>query len=92
MQERPVYRALNKPMTILGVERKMFFSIVLVSFSLFHLSEALIPAVVLFLVLVAVARVITQSDPQSLRVVLNSHRFATRYDPALREEGDEHGG
>ena len=90
MDTRPVYRTLNKPMTLLGVERKLFFFILVVSFLLFHLTEALVPAVVLFGVLGAVARAATQADPQILRILINSNRFGTRYDPALKEE-DKHG-
>lgn len=87
METRCVYRTLNKPMTLLGVERKLFFFILVVSFLLFHLTEALAPAVVLFGVLWACARAATQTDPQILRILINSNRFGTRYDPALKEEG-----
>ena len=90
METRPVYRTLNKPMTLLGVERKLFFFILVVSFLLFHLTEALVPALVLFGVLWAFARAATQTDPQILRILINSNRFGTRYDPALKE-GDKHG-
>lgn len=90
MEPRPVYRTLNKPMTLLGVERRLFFFIVVVSFLLFHLTAALVPAVVLFGVLWACARAATQTDPQILRILINSNRFGTRYDPALKE-GNKHG-
>lgn len=83
METRPVFRVLNKPMTLLGVERRLFFFILVVSFVLFHLTEALVPAVVLFGVLWAFARAATQTDPQILRILINSNHFGTRYDPAL---------
>lgn len=84
MTKHPVFRALNRPMTILGVERKLFFAIALLSFSLFHLFEALVPALVLLVCSLGVARAITQADPAALRIVMNSNRFAARYDPAKR--------
>ena len=87
MDTRPVFRSLNKPMTLMGVERRMFFAIVMVSFILFHLSEALVPALALFGVLWVFARAFTQADPQLLRVLMNSSRFAARYDPARVEKG-----
>jgi type IV secretory pathway TrbD component len=82
VKRKPVYRSINKLLTILGVERRLFFFILTVSFALFHLSQALLPAVVLFFILWLLARTATQTDPQLLRAILNSSRFAARYDPA----------
>ena len=85
MKSRPVYRSLNKLLTIWGVERKLFFFILTVAFALFQLSNALLPAMVLFAVLWLCARAATRVDPQLLRIVLNSGRFCERYDPAKTE-------
>jgi type IV secretory pathway TrbD component len=87
MNTHPVYRSLNKPLTLLGVERKLFFLILVASFVLFHLTEALLSSVVVFGVLWVLARAITQADPQLLRVLLTSNRFDARYDPMLMEKG-----
>lgn len=84
-QTRPVYRTLNKPMTLLGVERRLFFFLLLACFLLFHLTEALLPALLPFGVLWTCAKAATQYDPQILRIVVNSSRFGVRYDPALKE-------
>lgn len=84
MEPRPVFRALNKPMTLLGVERRLFFFILVVAFLLFQLSDALLPALAFFGVLMVAARGLTQADPQLMRVLLNSTRFQPRYDPALK--------
>lgn len=86
METRPVFRALNKPMTLLGVERRLFFFILTIALLLFQLSEALLSAVALFGILMVAARGLTQADPQLMHVLLNSTRFRTRYDPALRPE------
>ena len=86
MQTRPVFRSLNKPMTLLGVERRMFFFVLIVAFLLFQLSDTLMPAVVLFVILRVGARGLTQADPQLMRVLMNSTRFQSRYDPALKPE------
>lgn len=85
MTRRPVYRSLNKLLTIWGVERKLFFFILTVAFALFQLSNALLPALVLFVVLWFCARAATRLDPQLMRIVLNSGRFCERYDPAKSE-------
>lgn len=87
MVAKPVFRSLNKPMTLLGVERRLFFFILVVSFSLFHLSSALLPALALFGVLWMFARAATQADPHLLRILLNSSKFVARYDPAHRGKG-----
>lgn len=85
METRPVYRSLNKPMTLLGVERRLFFVILIASFLLFHFTEGLLTALLVFVILWMFARAATQADPQFLRVLMNSSRSAARYDPALRE-------
>ena len=87
MQVHPVYRSLNRIMTLLGVERKLFFFVLLLAFLLFQLTDALVPAVVLFGILWVLAKAATQTDPQILRVLLNSSRFGTRYDPGKHEKG-----
>ena len=76
------YRSLNRPLTILGVERKVFFFLITLSVGLFNASGALIPAVAMFAILYALARIGQAADPQMLRIVMNSSRFAVRYDPA----------
>lgn len=85
MTKRPVYRSLNKLLKLCGVERKLFFFILLVAFALFQLSNALLSALMLFAVLWFGARAATEIDHQVLRIVINSSRFAARYDPAKRE-------
>jgi type IV secretory pathway VirB3-like protein len=85
MNARPVYRSLNKVMTIWGVERKLFFFNLIVSFSLFTLFEAVVVAAVIFVSTTLMARAATATDPQFLRIVLNSGRFSARYDPAKRQ-------
>ena len=53
-----------------------------VSFALFNFFGSLLIAVGLFFALLGSARVAAQADPQILRILLNSNRFAVRYDPA----------
>ena len=79
---RPVYRALNKPLTLLGLDRRLFFCVVTVAAAVFNLFAALLPGVVLFIVLWCLARIAARADSQILRILINSNRFATRYDPA----------
>jgi hypothetical protein len=53
--------------------------------------SSLVGAVLMFFALYACGRKATKTDPQILRVLMNSSRFKRQYDPLKREEyGVEH--
>lgn len=81
----PVYRALNKPLTIWGAERRLFFLAALMGAVTFNFFGSLLGGVLMFAVLYAAARLATAVDPQLLRIVVNSARTRTQYDPGKRE-------
>jgi type IV secretory pathway TrbD component len=81
----PVYRALNKPLTIWGAERRLFFLALLMGAAAFNFFGSLLTGLLLFIVLYLVARWATVIDPQLLRIVLNAAKFRAHYDPAKRE-------
>lgn len=87
----PVYQSLNKPLTLLGIDRKWFFLLISISVAVFNLSGALLPAIVLFFPLFFGLRMVARIDPQVLRIVLTSGRLASRYDPAKHALGREGG-
>jgi type IV secretory pathway VirB3-like protein len=87
----PVFRSLNRPLLLLGVERKLFFFLLSSSLAFFNLSGALAPAIILFIVLWAGARFATRKDQQFLSILLNTRRFAARYDPAKFSPTEEKG-
>jgi type IV secretory pathway TrbD component len=78
----PVFRSLNRRMLLMGVERRLFFFLVTVCFGLFVVSNALLPSLLLFIILWAGVRYVENTDPQLLRIMLNSRKVAVRYDPA----------
>jgi len=80
----PIHRSLNKPLTILGVERKLFFAATVIGAATFNYFGSLLGGIAMFLVLFLVARLATAKDPQLPRILLNSSRFSHRYDPAKR--------
>jgi len=88
---RPVYRSVNKILTIWNVERKLFFCILLFAAAMFQVSQSLLPSLGTFVVLWVVARAATQADPQLLQVLISSSRFVPRYDPAYQDEDANHG-
>ena len=81
----PVFRSLNKPLTIAGAERRLFFLALIIGGATFNLFGSLLGGVLMFLLLHLLARWATRTDPQILRILLNSSKFKPRYDPAKRE-------
>jgi type IV secretory pathway TrbD component len=78
----PIHRSLNKPLTILGVERKLFFFSMLVGAGAFNFFGSLLGGLLMFAVLFFAARMATANDPQLLRILINASKFKSRYDPA----------
>jgi type IV secretory pathway TrbD component len=80
----PVYRALNKPLTIWGAERRLFFLAAIMGAATFNFFGSLGGGILMFIGLLISARWATATDPEILRIVMNSARFRTQYDPAKR--------
>jgi len=78
----PVYRSLNKTLTIWGAERRLFFLAAIMGAASFNFFGSLAGGLLMFVVLFLAARWATASDPQILRILLNSARFKAQYDPA----------
>src|SRR5262249_13109405 len=77
-----VYKSINKPLTIWGVERRLFFLALIVGAATFNFFRSLTSGLAMFAGLYAFMRWATVPDPQILRILLNSSRFKSRYDPA----------
>ena len=78
----PVYRSMNKPLTIWGAERRLFLLALVIGAAMFNFFGSLLGGLVMFVALFSGARWITATDGQLLRIMLNSARFRTHYDPA----------
>jgi type IV secretory pathway TrbD component len=78
----PVYRALNKPLTIWGAERRLFFLSAVMGGAVFNFFGSLGGGLLMFAVLYLGARWATVTDPEILRILLNSGRSRSTYDPA----------
>ena len=81
-----VYKSINKPLTIWGAERRLFFLAMIMGAGTFNFFGSLISGLLMFLVLYLLARWATVTDPQILRILLNSSKFHTQYDPGKRAE------
>ncbi len=77
-----VYRTLNRPLTVLGAERKLFFLAMCMGAATFNMLSSLLGGVLMFLLLYVAARWATNTDPQILRFLLSAAKLKTRYDPA----------
>jgi len=81
----PVYRSINKPLTIWGVERRLFFLALMMGGATFNFFGNLLGGLGMFALLYLFCRWATMKDPQILRIVLNSSKFKCRYDPARQD-------
>jgi len=81
MRTNPLFRSLNRPLTILGAERKLFFFALVMGACVFNLFSSLLGALGMFFALYLFARWATRTDPQILRFLLNSTKIRAQYDP-----------
>jgi len=81
-----VYKSINKPLTIWGVERRLFFLALIMGGATFNLFGSVLSGLVMFAALFLLARWATATDPQILRILLNSSRFKARYDSGKRDQ------
>ena len=79
---RPVYKALHHPLTLCGVDRRLFFLALLVGVVTFNLFYSFLAGCVLFAALYGAARWSTVHDPQLLQIILRSGQNRRRYDAA----------
>ena len=82
---RAVYRSLHRPLTVCGVDRRLFFLALLVGAATFNLFYSFLAGCLLFGVIYAFAWVSTSRDPQTLPILLRSGRSRVRYDAAKHE-------
>jgi|SRR5579872_1133110 len=74
-KQHSVYQSINKPLTIWGVERRLFFLALLMGAATFNFFGSLLGGILMFGALYLLARWTTKSDPQLLKILLNSSKF-----------------
>ena len=87
----PVYKSINKPLTIWGAERRLFFLALIMGAATFNFFASLTSGLAMFVALYVFARWATAADPEMLRIVLNSAKFRPYYDPLKRETASRKG-
>jgi len=78
---RPVYKVLHRPLTIWGVDRRLFFVSLLVGAATFNLFYSFLAGRVMFAGLYSGALFAARTDPEMLRILLASSNARRRYDP-----------
>lgn len=79
---RPVYKALHRPLTVCGVDRRLFFLALMMGAATFNLFYSFLAGLLMFAGLYAFAFWATKRDPQMLSILLSSSRVKARYDAA----------
>lgn len=79
---RPVFKALHRPLTVCGVDRRLFFLALLMGAAAFNLFYSFLAGLLMFAGLYGFAFWATRHDPQMLRILLSSSRLKARYDAA----------
>jgi type IV secretory pathway TrbD component len=77
-----VYRSLHRPLTVCGVDRRLFFLALLVGAATFNLFYSFLAGCLLFAVIYAFAWVSAARDPQMLQILMRSGHSRARYDAA----------
>jgi hypothetical protein len=82
-----VYRTINWPLRICGIERRLFLLAIGLGGGVFNLFHTLLGGVLMFAVLYAVGVWATRRDSDFLRIVLSSRGTRRRFD-VVRYVGD----
>ena len=81
---RRVHRTLHRPLTVCGVDRRVFFLALLVGAATFNLFYSVVAGALVFGSLYLFAHWGTATDPQLLMILLRSGHARRRYDCAKR--------
>jgi len=77
----PTYPALNRPLCVLGVERKLFFAALGLAAAVFQVNGNVLTGLLVGAGLLLLARWATAVDPKILRIMLSASRLKRVYDP-----------
>lgn len=77
---RTVYKAVHRPLTVCGVDRRLFFLALVMGAATFNLFYSFAAGLLVSVILYGFGLWATKRDPQMLSIVLSSSRFCVRYD------------
>jgi type IV secretory pathway TrbD component len=85
---RPVCKALHRPLTVCGVDRRLFFLALLLGAATFNLFYSFLAGLIVFAGLYGFGLWATHRDPEMLRILFASSRARRRYDPGKHDRVD----
>lgn len=92
MSDSPTYRsvckALHRPLTVCGIERRLFFLALLLGTATFNLFYSFLAGVLVFGGLYAFGLWATSHDPEMLRILFASAHARRRFDPGKHDRVD----
>ena len=84
----PTFKALHRPLTVCGVERRLFLLALTLGAATFNLFYSFLAGLLMFGALYGFALWATGRDPDMLRILVASSRARRRYDPAKHDRVD----
>ena len=84
----PVYKAMIRPLTLMGVERRLFFLALLLGAATFNLFYSFLAGVLIFAIVYGLARFSATVDAQILPILFRSLASRPRYDAARHDFGN----
>lgn len=85
---RPVCKALHRPLTLCGIDRRLFFLALLLGAATFNLFYSFLAGLIVFAGLYGFGLWATHRDPEMLRILFASSRASRRYDPGKHDRVD----
>ena len=85
MRINPVYKSVNRPLTILGVERRLFFFAAILGSATFNLFGSFLGGLLILGVLMIFGAWATRTDPKILYILMNSTKYKAQYCPVKFE-------
>jgi type IV secretory pathway VirB3-like protein len=79
--QRQVFKALHRPLTIWGVERRLFFLAMMMGAATFNLFYSFLAGLLTFVGLYLFGWWASRRDADMLRILLSSGRARRRFDP-----------
>ena len=82
---RPVHKAIHRPLTVCGVDRRLFFLALTLGAASFNLFYSFLAGLLMAAGLYGFALWATRRDPDMLRILLASSKTRRRYDPGKHD-------
>jgi type IV secretory pathway TrbD component len=86
-----VHKALHRPLTLGGIDRRLVFLSLLMGAATFNLLYSFLAGLLVSGALYGFGIWATHTDPKMLNILLSSSRFRRRYDPSKYTSGSDAG-